>query len=650
MRKRAIRRGQLIAPFGPGAMTVMRDGTSLIAAGLDHWYEPEEAGSGEYDATEFRFGEWRLERELGVQYFGLPPDYRQRRFDAGMRSAPNSELTVPFLRFPQWHVCPRCQRLQRAPLVLREFPRCSACGERPDSGGRGPAMVQVRFIALCDQGHVQDFPWREWVHASIHPGCDLPMRLVAMGGASLAATRVECECGAKRSLEHITDADPPGGDAAPSSFLTRNLAPGAEYPCEGRCPWLGDETGRGCARPLRGSLRGATNVYFSVVRSSVYLPRGGSDVPAELIEVLENPPLSALIGLLSSLGQPLDPAILRGQQGQLLRSFSDLEIRTALARVTSNTSAPEVQRGSADDGETAFRRAEHAVLRTARNEEQLLTCPQVLSGYAGEVRTWFDRITLVPKLRETRAFVGFTRVFAETEQSLDDRKAMLWRTAPAAQWLPAYLVFGEGIYLELNEVLLQRWEERPEIGRRLAKLDSRFQLVLQRRRLRPRQINPRFVLLHTFAHLLMNQLTFDCGYSTASLRERLYVSADRTAPMAGLLIYTAAGDAEGTMGGLVRMGKSGYLEPIIERALLSATWCSADPVCMELGELGGQGPDSCNLAACHNCSLAPETSCEEFNRFLDRGLVVGTLESPGVGFFQRRGNVAAAGPGQQEWP
>ncbi|MEP7013295.1 MAG: DUF1998 domain-containing protein [Acidobacteriota bacterium] len=642
MRKRAIRRGQLIAPFGPGAMTVMRDGTSLIAAGLDHWYEPEVAGNGEYDPTEFWFGEWRLERELGVKYFGLPPDYRKRRLDMPS-SAPNSELTIPFLRFPQWHVCPRCQRLERSPLVLRDFPRCPACSDRVDRGGRAPAMVQVRFIALCDQGHLQDFPWREWVHASIHPGCDRPMRLVAMGGASLAATRVECECGLKRNLEHITDADSPGGDKAPSSFLTRNLAQGTEYPCEGRFPWLGDEKGRGCVRPLRGALRGATNVYFSVVRSAVYLPRGGSDVPSELVELLENPPLSTLIGLLRTRDYPLEPAVLRGQQGQLLREFSDKEIRLALERVTTDSPVEDVERGNTDDAETAFRREEHAVLRTARSDEQLFTCPQDLSDYGGAITMSFARVTLIPKLRETRAFAGFSRVFAENDQSLDDRKAMLWRTIPATQWLPAYLVFGEGIYLELNEVILQRWEGRPEILERTDRLGDRFQLVLQRRRLGPRYLSPRLVLLHTLAHLLMNQLTFDCGYSTASLRERLYVSADRTAPMAGLLIYTAAGDAEGTMGGLVRMGKPGNLEPVIERALLNARWCSADPVCMELGELGGQGPDSCNLAACHNCALAPETSCEEFNRFLDRGLVVGTLERPTIGFFDSgggAGNVA----------
>ncbi len=89
------------------------------------------------------------------------------------------------------------------------------------------------------------------------------------------------------------------------------------------------------------------------------------------------------------------------------------------------------------------------------------------------------------------------------------------------------------------------------------------------------------------------------------------------------------------MGGLVRMGKAGYFEPVLRRALEGARWCSADPVCMESGESGGQGPDSCNLAACHSCALVPETACEEFNRLLDRGLVIGSLNEPAIGFFSQ---------------
>ncbi len=144
------------------------------------------------------------------------------------------------------------------------------------------------------------------------------------------------------------------------------------------------------------------------------------------------------------------------------------------------------------------------------------------------------------------------------------------------------------------------------------------------------------MLLHTFAHILMNRLTFECGYSSAALKERLYVSNDSGNPMSGVLIYTADGDAEGTMGGLVRMGKQGYIEPVIKHTLQDATWCSVDPVCTEIGGSGGQGPDSCNLAACHNCALVPETACEHFNRFLDRVTVVGDINKPDIGYFRIR--------------
>ena len=50
--------------------------------------------------------------------------------------------------------------------------------------------------------------------------------------------------------------------------------------------------------------------------------------------------------------------------------------------------------------------------------------------------------------------------------------------------------------------------------------------------------------------------------------------------------------------------------------------------------MGGQGPDSLNLAACHNCALVPETACEEFNRFLDRGIVIRGLGNTDMGFFR----------------
>ena len=145
---------------------------------------------------------------------------------------------------------------------------------------------------------------------------------------------------------------------------------------------------------------------------------------------------------------------------------------------------------------------------------------------------------------------------------------------------------------------------------------------------------PRLITLHTLSHLLINEMIFESGYSAAALRERIYCSTNSENGFSanGLLIYTASGDSEGSMGGLVRLGQPGRFELIVESALDKAIFCSSDPVCMEMGEQG-QGPDSLNLAACHSCALLPETSCEMFNTFLDRALIIGSFDEQTLGLL-----------------
>lgn len=77
-------------------------------------------------------------------------------------------------------------------------------------------------------------------------------------------------------------------------------------------------------------------------------------------------------------------------------------------------------------------------------------------------------------------------------------------------------------------------------------------------------------------------------------------------------------------------GRKYTFPTIFKRAIESAMTCSNDPVC---SLSMGQGRDSLNLSACYACTLVPETSCEEFNVFLDRGVIVGTYEEPEIGFF-----------------
>lgn len=601
----------------------------MLAAGLDHWFQREggDEDSRDIDLNEFRVEEWRLERLLRVNHFREPPDYR---FGTYGERPPNTKLTIPFLRFPRWHFCWRCHRLTELELATRGRQRCPFCTVE----NKISYLAQVPFVAMCEHGHLQDFPWREWVHRSATPACNRPMILRSTGGATLANQIVECECGVpKRTLGRIVEADPDGS----STYLSSALEPGSPFLCRGISPQHGTTNPEGCPRPIRGSLRSASNVYFGVVRSAIYLPRTTEIVPEELLSILEAPAVHTLIHLLVQTGQRVDPSMLRDNQRQVLEPFSDAQIEEAVRLLSTDAEPPAADAPVAIDEsrELAFRRDEYGVLRSGIKDDQLSVNVARLRAYNPAITPFLDCILLIDRLRETRVLTGFNRIYPEHGATEEQRLEQLWRTVPAwpERWLPAYKVFGEGIFIELNLERVAAWEQGEDAVSRARSVENRYGAAQQGRQLRDRDLTPRFLLVHTFAHLLINQLTFECGYSTAALRERLYVSDSPAAPMAGALIYTAAGDAEGTMGGLVRMGKPGYLEPAIMAALQGALWCSADPVCMESGTNWGQGPDSCNLAACHNCGLVPETACEEFNRFLDRGVVVGTLERRQAGFF-----------------
>ena len=284
--------------------------------------------------------------------------------------------------------------------------------------------------------------------------------------------------------------------------------------------------------------------------------------------------------------------------------------------------------------DTEYRHQEYEIFCRDANEgypkTNLLIKSSKISDYGSQVNEYFQRISLLEKLRETRAFVGFSRIFPESSLSVEEHRKLF--SSKKLNWLPAIIVRGEGVFLKFDDTKIEKWlSNHGEFHqKRISEIINRFDDLRSRRHQDQKEITPKFMMIHSFAHLLINQLIYDCGYGSASLRERIYVSDDPKFKMSGVLIYTAAGDSEGTMGGLVGMGKPKNLEQTIARAIEKASWCSSDPVCIESI---GQGPDNCNLAACHSCALLPETSCEEQNRLLDRGVLIGTLERPESGFF-----------------
>jgi hypothetical protein len=229
---------------------------------------------------------------------------------------------------------------------------------------------------------------------------------------------------------------------------------------------------------------------------------------------------------------------------------------------------------------------------------------------------------LVTRLREVRALEGFSRIMPP---SGPESLAPLCLDDP--RWRPAIEVTGEGLFLSLDVERLATWEQKASVRGRAHVLDARYLQRAARWGYEPdRTITARLVLIHTFAHALIDQLALDAGYPAAALRERLYVAED----MQGFLVYTATTDSAGSLGGVVAQGAPDRLEEAVRASVARAAWCSADPICVEAD---AQGADGLNLAACHACMLLPETSCEEMNVLLDRALLVGAPDAPDAGFL-----------------
>lgn len=628
----AMRRAQLVSPFGVGAMSVLVNGTSVITAGLDHWYQPDDASA--LALEEYQEHDWRLEARLRVSEFRLPPDFRYQGQGSDNR---NVKLTVPVLRFPRWCFCMFCKRLELSELVRQQPVVCK--DKKHTDWKYKPRMSQVPFVAVCTAGHLDDFPFDQWVHRAHRPSCTGPLRLKSLGGGGLEGQRVICDaCGKERNLRGITEARFVNGEEH-TTLSDQLTSPEDPHLCTGARPWLAQLDGP-CDQPMRGALRAAGNVYFPKVESSIYLPRQEGAVSAEMHELMRHPAVSGTMRTLHDIfGVDLDVDMLRRQllknvPPELFGPVSDEELLAGY-RDLLGVGEEEPESGEESDaelltGDDIWRYPEFQHIRQTPKDDYLTATNP---GLHADLNPYLERVRSLDVLRETRALRGFTRV-RDDVLKLSVGKGLLRRRPlpPIQDWLPAYVVKGEGIYFELDPARLAAWEVRAEVQARAHKITDHYGHVASQRGLENRTLTPRFVLLHTLGHLLINELVFACGYSSASLRERLYVSTALGREMAGLLIYTAAGDSEGTMGGLVRMSRPENLRSVFASSVSHARWCSTDPVCMDTGEKG-QGPDSCNLAACHGCALLPETSCEEFNRFLDRGLVIGTFTEPALGYF-----------------
>lgn len=580
-----IRRSQIITTFGPGSIVDLQH-TSVMIAGTSLW--PESAIS---------IHEPVLERYLRVNEFRMPATGRGR--------------DLPAVIFPQWYVCPTCYRL--APYRYYTMGgnhrdgnpvKCPDCFKR---------VYPARLIVACKHGHIEDFPWEAWAHREDDRGvCGRPeLYLRPMGfTSSLADLRLECKaCGAKTTMAGATVVEN-------LNFAT----------CSGNRPWLMQPAP--CNEQPVPLQRGASNVYFGVHASTLSIP-----------------PWSR--GIFQKLDR--DWHYLKGldDEASLRLLIGTMELPKRLDLSPEDTVKVIRQRQAFERGESEELSekqilynecmAIHHGTEEADPDSEFTATPAKI---APELEPYFQRAVLVERLREVRALVGFNRV-EPSDPSNRQNPALAPLSSPRLDWLPAVEIRGEGIYLQLDEARLARWSDidmNAGAVKRADTLNDAYLKMCKRRNWQPeRVITPRFLLVHTLTHAVILQLALESGYASASLRERLYVfepDQDSGDPgIAGFLIYTATPDSEGSLGGLVRQGQPERLADSVLSAIQEASWCSSDPLCIESQ---GQGLDATSLAACHSCLLISETSCAQFNRYLDRAMLIGTLEDPSIGYFAQR--------------
>lgn len=567
----SVRRSQVVTTYGPGALVAQGD-DSFMVLGLDRWPQP--------DSADF-IPEPRLCAQLQVKRLRQPPTAPEEQT---WRSRATS---IPIVRFPRIHSCSHCKRLDFYWKIGDENNDCSTCGR---------SLTPSRFVVACNHGHIDDFPYSRWVHrGGTSQDAKHVLSIHSTGeSSSLRSIEVRCTCGEQRTL-----------DGAFDRRELRNVTR-----CTGRSPWLsGLAAATGCDGEVRTAQRGASNVWFSTVRSALSIPPW-SDRAALIVNDNWD-----LLSLAAS-----DPAMLRTYVGQLAYQLPTSPDATSELFRAAEARSKEDGRFGTPPSDLELRAQEYSALldghaETGTGDEFVAESVPAPLGIADH----FQRVVRASRLREVRALQSFSRLAAA---SSPEEAAPL--AHPPTDWLPAIEVRGEGVFLELSPSRLAEWESDPDVKRRVSSIVDRLPPL--RTDDEKHRGTPRFILVHTLAHAIIEQLSLDAGYPTAALRERLYVSD----AMAGLLIYTATSDSAGSLGGLIEQAGDSRLEGLVRGAISRAAWCSADPVCIETEV---SGVDGLNKAACHACALLPETSCEERNVLLDRGLLVGTPSNPSLGYF-----------------
>jgi hypothetical protein len=588
-----LRHSQVVTTFGPGSLLDLPT-QSVIVGGLDHWTGVSE------EVQEQRLVE-KVKRLLSLpalKLFSPPPDNEDP-------TAPKTGITA--WQFPEWFITQDVQKSEKESTTrsrLLVHRKALTKGKYIDSDKRKHPVVPVRFVRACRKGHIGDLDWYRFVHEH-NLQCRRQLWIDERGtSGDIAEIYIRCECGEGRSLIRAT-------------------LPGTLGHCDGSRPWLGPYTRENCDDLNRLLVRHASNAYFPQIMSVIALPDRNETLEKAVTQVWEN-----FLQYVETIDELRKERQKKPPVKAALEGFSDEEVMQEI----------EVRKGQETEAPIkSVKQAEFEVL-TATKEEVGHDRPdgdffaRALPRAAWD-KPWMasvERVVLVHRLREVTAQLGFTRFEASTPD-VEGELQMGVVAAPLARelsWLPAVENRGEGVFLQFRKSAIDEWLARPEVVARGQRLRAGFE-SWQQQHPHSRRTFPGlpYFLLHSLSHLLLTAVALECGYPASSIRERVY-ALDAGC---GILLYTGTPDAEGTLGGLVETGRQ--IDRYLRAALELGRLCSNDPVCAQHDPQSPHEFRFLHGAACHGCLLIAETSCEQHNDFLDRALVVPTVEDLLAEFF-----------------
>lgn len=512
-------------------------------------------------------------------------------------------VCVPAQRFPSWMRCPSCGLLHFKPwrgLAAGVKPHC----QEPKNCKSKPQLEQAPWALIHPDGHMADVPWHFLAHRepinSDQKGCRsvndlLYLHLVDKG-----------ESGRELSCERCK-AESDFGDNLQIPF-------GKAY----RQPWIRDEAEEvdGMASVLEINdvrIHAPQTCNALVIPPESRISKGSvvdrlySSSPKLLqIERAKTPlarkgALNLIASELRCSVQQIEDALIEIDNGYPL--YGQIITQGILLENEYQALCEEMQ-DLADD-EDFVTRHHSRDWKAIAGELSADSKPRKIIGVV-------NRLIAVNRLKEIMVLTGFQRMGGKlvTPDIVEG----------TSNWLPALELYGEGVFFTLDEAHLMRWESNPLLQKRADDFQKRYAITgLQSN---PEVfVTPRFLLLHTLAHLLVRQLETGAGYPAASLKERIYCTAGKLS-MSGILIYVAVPDIVGSLGGLAELASPERFLLLLSSVFDHAEWCSLDPVC---SEHSGQGPHMLNRAACHACSLIPEPSCAYDNILLDRTFIKGDV-------------------------